>query len=226
MKLYNHLCIRRMGMKTLQLRNKLNSLLFLIFLISSLESHALRFEKDFIWGVLGGFGGTGIEKSVDVEGQLFQISRSEVPGMIGISVETFIHSDWSVAIAHRRGFRFGPFSMGVGFTGTTVRYYPWHDAPIIPKSELEASFTLLKWAPFVGGGVGIANGSIDRERDVVGTISSSGVFFGFHAGFDYHWLPRLVVRPEILFSTTIIDTSAAPATLREFGAVVGLHFRM
>ncbi len=220
-------------MRILQLRPNLNQnfqsflVLFLTFLMTS-TAQAWRFDpSDLVYGVLGGFGASGIEKNVRVgDTQTFDISRAESPGYFGISVETVIHDQWTVAIGHRRGFRFGPFSTGVGFTGGSLRYYYLNPVPIIPRKELESSVTLQRWSPFVGFGTGIANGAIGRERDVVSKIGSSGIFFGIHVGVDYHWLPRFVLRPELIAGTTIFDVSAAPATLAEFGLVCGIHFRL
>lgn len=206
---------------------RFRSLLFLsIVIFSSSHAHALRFKPDFIYGGMFGFGGSGIEKTVIVENTDFDLSRAETPGMFGLSVETFIAPKYSLALSHRRGFRLGPFSSGVSFTGFTLRRYFYNPPPIIPHSKLSSAVTMQTWAPFIGLGTGLAIAKTERETDVIPNVTSTQVYFGIHIGFDYQISPNLILRPEIFTSSSVIDVSDTPATLEEFGVVCGFHFRL
>jgi hypothetical protein len=198
---------------------------FGIFLFSN-PAHALRFKPDFIYGGMFGYGGSGIEKTVIVENSNFDLSRAETPGMFGVSIETFIAPKYSLALGHRRGFRLGPFSSGVSFTGFTLRRYFYNSPPIIPHSKLGSSITMQTWAPFIGLGTGLAVAKTERETDVIPNVTSSQIYFGIHIGFDYQISPNLILRPEIFTSSSVIDVSDTPATLEEFGVVCGFHFRL
>ncbi len=190
------------------------------------SAQAMRFKPDFIYGGLFGYGGSGIDKTVIVAGESFDLSRAETPGMFGLSIETFIAPKYSLALGHRRGFRLGPFTSGVSFTGFTLRRYFYNPPPVIPNSKLGSSVTMQTWAPFIGLGSGIAMAKTERETDVVADVTSSQIYFGIHIGFDYQITPQLILRPEIFTSSSFIDVSDTPATLEEFGVVCGFHFRL
>lgn len=187
---------------------------------------ALRLKPDFVYGGTFGFGGSGIDKTVVVENQNFDVSRAETPGMLGLSIETFISKNYSLALSHRRGFRLGPFSSGVSFSGLILRRYFYNPPPIIPDKNLPSSVTIQTWAPFIGLGTGLAQATTERETDVVKVVKSSQVYFGIHIGFDYQISPNLILRPEIFTSSSFIDVSSTPATIEEFGLVCGFHFKL
>ncbi len=190
------------------------------------DAFALRLKPDFIYGGMIGYGGSGIDKTVIVENQKFDVSRAETPGMLGLSVETFVSKNYSLALSHRRGFRLGPFSSGVSFSGLILRRYFYNAPPIIPHKNLASSVTIQTWAPFIGLGTGLAQATTERETDVIKTVRSSQVYFGLHVGFDYQISPTLILRPEIFTSSSFIDVSDTPATIEEFGVVCGFHFRL
>ncbi len=199
-------------------------LIFQFLLIN--EAHALRFKPDFIYGGMIGYGGSGIDKEVIVETQTFDLSRAETPGMLGVSIETFIATKYSLAFSHRRGFRLGPFSSGVSFSGLILRRYFYNSPPIIPTGGLGSAITVQTWAPFIGLGTGLAIAKTKRETDVIQDVTSSQIYMGVHIGFDYQISPNLILRPEIFTSSSIVDVSDTPATLEEFGVVCGFHFRL
>lgn len=190
------------------------------------QAHAWRPNPDLIYGGFIGFGGSGIEKTVVVNSADHDISRSESPGMIGLSVEGFVADRWSLALSHRRGFRLGPFSSGVNFTGLIMRRYFYHSPPIIPNKNLTTSITVQTWAPFIGLGTGLAHASTNRDSDVVSNVSSSAIYLGLHVGFDYQINPKLILRPEIFTSASFMDVSETPSTIEEFGIVCGFHFKL
>lgn len=190
------------------------------------EANALRFKPDFIYGGMFGFGGSGIDKEIIFEGRSFDLSRAETPGMFGLSVESFIAPKYSLALSHRRGFRLGPFTSGVSFSGLILRRYFYNPPPIIPSLKLGSAITMQTWAPFIGLGTGLAIAKTQRDTDVVPNVTSSQIYFGLHVGFDYQISPNLILRPEIFTSSSIIDVSDTPATLEEFGIVCGFHFRL
>lgn len=209
---------------------KICSSIFVIMILQSLllinQAHALRVKPDFIYGVGFGYGNHTMDKEVTVEGDKYNLSRSETPGMLSISVETFITDRWSVGLSHRRGFQMGPFSIGVGFTGIIARRYFMNPTPVLASDKLQSSIIVQGWAPFAGFGFGIAEGSISREGEVVDTISTSGFFVGGHLGLDYQISPNLILRPELFYSTTLMNVSEVPSSLNEMGLILGLHFRI
>lgn len=199
---------------------------FIIQFFFAAEAFALKLNSNLLYGGTFGFGGSGIEKTVVVGNEKFDVSRAETPGMFGLSVEGFISKNYTLAVSHRRGFRLGPFSSGVSFTGLILRRYFYNPPPIIPDKSLSSSVTIQTWAPFIGLGSGLAHATTERETDVVKTVSSSQVYFGLHVGFDYQISPTLILRPEIFTSSSFIDVSDTPATIEEFGIVCGFHFKL
>jgi len=199
--------------------------LILIFAIPT-TANAFSWKHDLVYGVMGGFGGSGVDKDVRTDaGENVTESRSEAPGMFGVSVEGFLNDKWSLALSHRRGFKFGPFSTKVSFTGVIARRY-FGRAPFIPNQQLKNSATIMRrWAPFVGLGSGIATGTVLRENAVNESVSGSGVYMGIHLGADYHLSPNLILRPEFFTSGTFMNDSDTPSTLNEYGLVCGFHFR-
>lgn len=209
--------------------NKIIPALLLLFLsqwISPKSAEAFSWKHDLVYGVMGGFGGSGVDKKIDNNsGGSVTERRSEQPGMFGLSVEGFIRDQWSLAISHRRGFKLGPFSTKVSFTGVIARRY-FGRAPFIPSTKLKNSAVVMRrWAPFVGLGTGIATGTVVRENILNESISGSGVYVGVHVGADYHLRPNLILRPEFFTSSTFMNDSSEPTTLQEFGLVCGFHFR-
>jgi hypothetical protein len=198
-------------------------------IIFTSNAEAFSWKHDLVYGVMTGFGGSGLDEdqpNPTNPTDIITVKRSEDPGMLGISVEAFLNDKWSLALTHRRGYKLGPFSTKVGFTGVVARRY-FGRAPFIPSKQLENSAVLMRrWAPFVGLGGGIARGSITRAGDAVPRASGSGVYMGIHLGADYHLRPNLILRPEFFTSGTFMDDSTTPATLKEYGLVVGFHFRL
>jgi|GEM_PF-2141078 len=190
------------------------------------NANAFSWKHDLVYGVMGGFGGSGVDKDVKTEaGENITEQRSEQPGMFGLSIEGFVNDKWSLALSHRRGFKFGPFSTRVSFTGVIARRY-FGRAPFIPKKNLKNSATIMRrWAPFVGLGSGLATGTVVRENAVNESVSGSGVYMGIHLGADYHLSPNLILRPEFFTSGTFMNDSETPSTLNEYGLVCGFHFR-
>jgi hypothetical protein len=104
-------------------RLRLNTLILsLLTLLYVPKTHAIDWSQ---WNVAvkGGFGGTGIKKTVTIDEGEVEVSRSEGPGVFGFGIEKPLSDKWSLAFEHRRGFRLGPFSSGVGFTDVTWRWY-------------------------------------------------------------------------------------------------------
>ncbi len=182
---------------------------------------------DLVFGLSLGFGGAGIDKSLLAEDGIneFDVSRSESPGVIGISVETFLNEKWGLALSHRRGVRIGPFSMDTHFTGIIARRYFLRTPPVLADPRAKDQVVVQTWTPYVGIGAGVARGHIKREKTFVDSLSSSGIYMGGHVGVDYHYKPRLILRPELYTSASIIDTSKQPATLKEYGLVMGFLFK-
>lgn len=218
---------------TLQLKKILKilctiSVLYGLNFLAVEEASALDLTSNYVYGFSIGLGGSGIDQTViKDDGSKIDASSSESPGMMGISIEKFINNKWSLAISHRRGFKFGPFSHGVGFTGVIARRYFLRPATFLPNPKLENSVTLQSWVPFAGFGGGVASGSITREKaDAIPDVDSSGIFMGVHLGVDYHLYTNMILRPEFFTSATFMNNSKTPAVVKEYGLIVGFHFKL
>ncbi|MCB0413335.1 MAG: hypothetical protein KDD50_03320 [Bdellovibrionales bacterium] len=191
--------------------------LAILFLCSS-ES----FARSWKWGIIGGLGGMGISKTVTLEGEPVTASRSEEPGIFGVRFETQYSDRWAFSIEHRRGFRFGPFSMGVGFTDANWRWYFLSPPPILVANDVQSYIFENRMAYFLGFSTGIAFGEISREGDLIPRIESSGVTIGFRGGVDYPLNAKMFLRPEIIVSTTFLNSGSVASSMSEFGLVCGV----
>ena len=174
--------------------------------------------------IKGGFGGTGIVKTTMYEDEAVELSRSEGPAVIAIGIETPITDRWTFALEHHRGFRLGPFSTGVGFTHAFWRWsYPRAFPAMIRPSQEEFMFN-RDWTGFVGGGVGLAMGSIEREGDLIPRIEASGLTLGLTLGVDYPYRTDMLIRSELIVASTIMSSGTLPGSLSEFLLSCGIVF--
>ncbi len=177
-----------------------------------------------------GFGGTGIVEDQTVSGSssstVSSISKSEGPGMFTLGIEKIMTDHLTLAFDHSRGFRLGPFSSGVSFTGFTGRYYlspvPWGNR----DSKEGPTLFVKRFHSYVGLQTGLATGTIDRQYDLVPSVTASGIYVGFNVGFDLPWNTRgLGLRPEISYSTTIASSTPNPTALELFFVGCQVYFQ-
>lgn len=179
------------------------------------------------WRIGGaiGLGGTGITSSPNVNGEKTLVPRSESPGIFSIYVDYLLSDRVGLTAEHIRGFRLGPFSSGVSFTGVGTRWYFLAPAPSTPKtSGTKTSILVKRLIPFVGLGAGVATGTISRDEDQAPTVSGSGVYLGFRGGVDYSLAPGWGLRPELTTLATFSSSTIPPSSVSEFGLQVGLYF--
>ncbi len=170
-------------------------------LIAAAPAHASNFRL----GVALGLGAAGIDTTATVSGTSTSVQRSEGPGTLGLSLDYMVNDQVSIALDHERGFRIGPFSSGVTFTGLTGRWFFKGPMPsVAQKSPEQSQLIIHRFIPFVGLGAGVAQGTISRTNDQVAEISASAVYFGYRIGAEYQLLPGLVLRPEIHHSFTMM----------------------
>jgi len=98
--------------------------------------------------------------------------------------------------------------------------------PYLSPKTVKNSVTMRNWAPYFGVGSGLAVANTSREREVVANVSSSGFFMGIHLGVDYHKYKNFILRPEIIYSTTLLDDTEQPATISEMGLMLSMVFRI
>lgn len=224
-----YLLLRRLGtirtVSDLYIKAVLFKQLLIILILFNPSAQAFDWSlKGWTWSVSPGIGGTGIQKTVQQNGSQVDVSRGETPGMIGVEISKMTSDQWSFSIGHRRGFRLGPFSSGVGFTAVSWNWY-YLGAPPMPISvEAESYVTEDGWAPYVGLSTGLAQGTISREADEVSSVTASGAFVGIRLGADYRYTPDLVLRPEIIGSQSFFNSSNLQSTLSEFGIMCGFVF--
>jgi hypothetical protein len=174
-----------------------------------------------------GFGGTGITKIVSVDGADTKVDRSEGPGVIAVSLERLVSRQFVVSVDHLRGFRLGPFSSGIGFTGVTLKWY--FLSPAMPLQPMRSDATTIMsrtFSPYAGGSTGIADGTAVREADKVQEISASGIYLGVRGGVDYALTPTMALRAELSLSQVLFSSALVKSSVQEFsiraGVVLGL----
>ena len=197
---------------------RLKPFLFTFFLVNISEA------SEWSYGFKAGFGGTGIKKTVSIDEGNVDASKSEGPAIFGVSAERALSNKWNLSIEHRRGFRFGPFSSGVGFTDVTWRWYYLGSVPPIVSNETVSFVFTKKWVPFLGISAGVAFGSITREGDKVARVKSSGAILGTKIGVDYHYKKDVIMRPELIVSSTFMNAGAIEESMSEFGLMYGMIF--
>lgn len=173
--------------------------------------------REYRLGLALGFGGTGMKKVAEVEGESKLVERSEAPGIFNFYVESLVSDSLGFGIEHSRGFRLGPFSSGLSFTGLTGRYYFFGGAPSLsPDVTSESTVLIRQLAWFLGGGTGVAQGRITRDADRVLNISGSGVYVGMKVGADVPWKLDMILRPEIIYNMTFFSSDDTAPSLTEF----------
>lgn len=182
-------------------------------------------QASWITGAYGGFGGTGINTTRQINGVDIDVQRSDAPGVYGVYIEHPLSFNSSLAIDHTSGFTLSPFSSGVEFTGMSYRYYWPGEMPSMRKSVTgESTLLVQKFELFVAGSLGIARGVINRQNDAIPEVAASGVYFGGRLGADYQMNPSIVCRSEIVFGSTMPSAGFVKATLSEFGLVSGIYY--
>lgn len=173
--------------------------------------------REYRLGLALGIGGTGMKKLAEVDGGTRLVERSESPGIFNLYLESLVSDSLGFGVEHSRGFRLGPFSTGLSFTGLTGRYYLFGGAPSLSANVTSESTVLIReFALFLGGGTGVAQGKITRDADRVLNISGSGVYVGMKVGADYPWKLDMILRPELIYNMTFFSSDTTAPTLTEF----------
>ncbi len=204
------------------MKTKRASFIFCAWLLAAAPAGA---AKEYRWGIAVGFGGTGASETTEVDGSSQVVKRSEGPGVFMLSADRQFSARWGLTAEHARGFRLGPFSTGVSFTGVTSRWYPMAAAPFLSDpGDAPTSLVVRQYAPFVGFSGGLASGQIAREGDKVPLVSASGMYVGTRFGADHLLRQDLALRYEMSFSTTIFASATKPSSMTEFSLRVGWIF--
>ncbi len=200
--------------------------MFIFYLVlSSLFSSSLCAQaSDWRLGASIGYGGAGLSSTANVDGTLTSVSRSEGPGMASVFVDELLTDYLDFSLEHIRGFRLGPFSSGVSFTGMAFRWYFWGPAPNgNPDTKTETTLFVRRYTPFVGLATGVALADISRTNDLVPRVTGSGAYIGIRLGADYPIRPGFGIRPQITTSTTFFSSVSPPTKLSEFALECGFY---
>ena len=174
----------------------------LLFVVTFLCAFNLS-AKEYRFGFAFGLGGAGMKTTGSEKLGVKAAEKSEEPGVFSIMVERLYNDSWAFGIDHSRGFRLGPFSSGLYFTGFNAKWYFYAPAPNLSKNDPNGTHLFVQnFSPFVGMGSGIAQGTIQRQNDQIPEISSSGVYLGIRAGVDFLIDPTYMIRPEFVYSST------------------------
>lgn len=213
-----------------QSKNVLRSFLLKTFFIWNIINYffsPLGFSKVAQWtyGASIGLGGTGIQSKVQVDGAETNVERAEGPGTISLFADRIYNDTWSIAIEHIRGFRLGPLSSGLSFTGVGAKWYFWSPIPTYSEVSPESTHLFIQqFSPFVGFTTGIASGSIKRTNDKITSVTGSGVYMGLRGGMDYLLKPGIGLRGESSLSTTFSYSEKPVTTITEFSLRIGIFF--
>ena len=182
--------------------------------------------SDFRLGTGLGYGGAGITKVTTVGEDKQSVKRSEGPGTFSLFVDYVLSDTVGIGLEHNRGYRLGPFSSGVSFTGINTKWYFRGTAPSVAKvSETGSTLLVKQFSFFIGLGSGVATGSISRDDDLVPTLSSSSMYIGFLLGADYPLSAGVVLRPQITsYSSFSSSSTTSPASLSFFSFGAGIYW--
>jgi hypothetical protein len=212
---------------TMNRRNamRLDVRLLLIPLLMTTEAMAGDYRA-----ILGlGIGGAGIKRNSSLTSSVpGQVTRSEGFGTFEVAIERILSDRFTMALTHARGFRLGPFSSGVGFTGLFGRYYFFQQTWGAGEAGSETTLLVRRILPYLGVGLGLASGTIERAPpDLVTSLSASALFVGVKLGADLPLSPKgFGVRAELGSSFTGTTTGPEPSSLSYFsvGSAVFFHF--
>ncbi len=166
-----------------------------------------------------------MKTSAEVDGIDTNVDRAEGPGTISIYADRIYNDYWTLSLEHIRGFRFGPLSSGLSFTGIGGKWYFWSPIPSFPVLSPESTHLFIQqFSPYLGAMVVAASGSIYRGNDKVSTVSGSGMYFGLRGGMDFLLQPGFGLRGETSLSTTLSYSEKPQTTLTEFSIRVGFLF--
>ena len=176
-----------------------------------------------------GYGGAGIARAAAPATPgvpaVLAATRSEGPGTISLSIDYLFSDILSAGVEQSKGFRLGPFSSGMTFTGIFGRWYFLGPAPSVADTSNNlngdsSTIFVKKFSPFVGPAVGLGTGTITRTGDLIPDVSGSGVYFGYKLGADYPLARSVGIRPEIVYNTSLTGTDQ----ITEFSAQCGIYF--
>lgn len=177
------------------------------------------------YGFALGLGGTGIQTSANVNGSWTKIQRGETPGLLSLFADRAYNDFWSLSIEHLRGFRLGPFTSGLSFTGVGFKWYFLNPIPSFPKPDDDSTRLFIQqFSPYLSGASGVATGTITRSGDLVYSVTGSGLYFGFRAGSDYMLEPGMGLRGELSYSTTLLYAENPKVTMTEGSLRIGIFF--
>lgn len=201
------------------------TLLTLLLLSQTSNVQAKEKDRDIRYGFGIGYGGAGVKDTVDVNGTLISAEKSEGPGVGSLFVENLFDDNFSMGLEHSFGFRMGPFSAGVSFSGLTSRWYFYGPALFrVDASDERTTFFTKRYALYYGLGAGIANAYLNRTNDAVSNISASGVYFGPKLGADYSYSKQVGFRYEFSYLSTFISTAATSPKLTELALLFGVFY--
>jgi hypothetical protein len=196
--------------------------LSLVLTFVSISSYAY----DLRWGATLGYGGAGVQQTDTVSGYSVSVQKSEGPGVGSLFVEDLMADNFVLGLESSFGFRFGPFSTGVFFTGINGKWYLY--GPAIFRTDdndgKDSSFYMKRYAPYYGFSSGVAQAHITRENDVVTSITSSGIYLGVRGGIDYSVDKDMTYRYEVLYNTTFMSNVSPSSTLTEFALQFGVYW--
>ena len=174
-----------------------------------------------------GFGGSGISQENTDNPSIGTVKRSEGPGVATLGLEKILSDHVTLSFDHSRGFRLGPFSSGLAFTGFSGRYYlgsiPWGSK----EAKGEPTLFIKRPHAYVGLGAGVAQGTIIREGDIVPTVTASGIYVGFRGGADIPLNSHgFGIRPELMMSGSFASSKPNPSKLTLVSLGCQVYFQL
>lgn len=187
----------------------------------------IAYGADFSVGLTLGLGGAGITTPVTVTGVKTTLTRVESPGVFALNLDYLMFENFRLGIEHARGFRVGPASSQVSFSGIYLRWYFLGPAPF-PVTKVSEGATLMvrKIVPYVAGGSGVALAAVTRDGDIVPSVDGAGVFIGGRVGADYALSATTGVRTEVALAFTVNANSvnSVPVSLNYFAYHLSIYY--
>lgn len=172
-----------------------------------------------------GYGGMGVHQTQSIDGQDSAVDKSEGPGVLELFIDRRLTERATLGIDHGRGFRFGPASSGVSFTGLTYRWFFWKGAPFpTPTNGQSSTIFVRALYPFIAFSSGLAAADITRHYDKVTNVTGTGVYAGFRIGFEIPMNNSWGIRPEMVSEQTIMPAESPPTSLSAYALQCGFYF--
>jgi hypothetical protein len=170
------------------------------------------------FGGAGGYGEAAVTSSTD--------SKVSSPMGFSFSFDYALDSRRVIGAEHIRSLNPSVMDTGVGLTGLFAKWYFWtpmpQDLSLIEKSEFNSGFVQKAISPFVGFGLGMAQGTLLSSDTTQPGASAVGAYLSLKLGAEYPVWKQFGSRAEFNYATTIIGSGS----IQLMNFIVGLYMHL